>query len=245
MQNIKKATELKEQLDRQRPLDTVTVQRLKEDFFVRNTYHSNAIEGNTLTIYETKAILEDGITVGNGKTLREHMEAINHRDAIQYVESVITRPLTEHLIRNIHSLILRGIDTDHAGAYRRQDVIIAGASHSVTPHFKIADDMEELVRWYTSAVENNNDHPIEIAAILHSKFVNIHPFLDGNGRTGRLLMNFELMRAGYLPVIIQVDDRQKYYEALDHAGVNNDYTMLIDMVASVEVGALKKYLELL
>ncbi|QDI90822.1 hypothetical protein EPH95_06230 [Salicibibacter halophilus] len=94
MQNIKKATELKEQLDRQRPLDAVTVRRLKEDFFIRNTYHSNAIEGNTLTIYETKAILEDGITVGNGKTLREHMEVINHRDAIQYVESyTVTRVL--------------------------------------------------------------------------------------------------------------------------------------------------------
>ncbi|WP_160141650.1 Fic family protein [Salicibibacter halophilus] len=162
-----------------------------------------------------------------------------------YITSVVTRPLTECLIRNIHSLILKGIDTDQAGAYRRQDVVITGASHSVTPHLKIADDLEELMRWYTSALENNKGHSIEIAAILHSKFVNIHPFLDGNGRTGRLLMNFELMRAGYLPVIIQVDDRQKYYEALDHAGVNNDYTMLIDMVASLEVGALEKYLELL
>ncbi|AXF57121.1 Fic family protein [Salicibibacter kimchii] len=245
MQNIEKATELKKQLDRERPLDTVTVQRLKEDFFIRNTYHSNAIEGNTLTIYETKAILEDGITVGNGKTLREHMEVINHRDAIQYVESVVTQPLTERIIRSIHSLILRGIDADHAGTYRHQDVIITGASHSVTSPLKISDDMEDLIRWYTSAIENNNDHPIEIAAILHSKFVNIHPFLDGNGRTGRLLMNFELMRAAYLPVIIQVDERQKYYEVLDHAGVHKDYTMLIDMVASLEVSALEKYLELL
>lgn len=173
------------------------------------------------------------------------MEVINHRDAIQYVESVISQPLTERIIRSIHSLILKEIDTAHAGTYRQQDVLITGASHSVTPHLKIADDMEGLMRWYTFAVANNNDHPIEIAAILHSEFVNIHPFLDGNGRTGRLLMNFELMRAGYLPIIIQVDDRQKYYEILDHAGVHKDYTMLIDMVASLEVSALEKYLELL
>ncbi|QQK77610.1 Fic family protein [Salicibibacter cibarius] len=140
-------------------------------------------------------------------------------------------------------MILRGIDTDHAGAYRHRDVVIIGALHAVTPHYKIADDMEELIYWYTSAIENNH-HPIEIAAILHSKFVNIHPFLDGNGRTARLLMNFELMRAGYLPVIIQVDERQKYYEVLDHAGVHNDYAGLIDMVASLEITTLEEYLKL-
>src|SRR5689334_365694 len=127
MKILEEVTRLKEKLDLNRPLPSYTVKKLKEDFLIKNTYHSNAIEGNTLTIYETKAILEDGITIG-GKSLREHLEVINHREAIQYIETVYANPLTEKVIRDIHHLILRGIDSANAGIYRKQEVMIAGAS---------------------------------------------------------------------------------------------------------------------
>ncbi|MHA6258932.1 Fic family protein [Sporosarcina sp. CAU 1771] len=232
---------LKKELDNHRPLSSITLQKLKEDFLVRNTYHSNAIEGNTLTIYETKVIIEDGITVG-GKSMREHLEAINHRDAILFLEDIISEPLTERLIKEIHQLILRGIDNLHAGVYRKQEVLISGASHQVTPAHQIKDEMDTLLDWYK---DTNTLHPLEKACLLHSKFVNIHPFIDGNGRTSRLLMNLELIRHGYLPVTIQVKERQDYYEALDIAAVKQEYELFINLVATREKEALQQYISLL
>ena len=234
-------TQLKKELDNRRPLPSITVQKLKEDFLIRNTYHSNAIEGNTLSIYETKVILEDGITVG-GKSMREHLEAINHRDAILFLEEILLEPLTERLIKEIHHLVLRGIDTKSAGVYRTREVIISGASHEVTPVHRIQEEMEQLLDWYKHA---NDIHPVEKAMLVHSKFVNIHPFIDGNGRTSRLLMNLELIRYGYLPVTIQVEERLAYYEALDIAALKKDYSLFIKLVAAREKETLLRYLSLM
>lgn len=205
--------ELKIKLDQHRPLAPTMVKNLQEDLILRWTYHSNAIEGNTLTLLETKVVLE-GITVG-GKALREHFEAINHREAIYYIEEIIRKeePFSEWQIRNIHQLILKNIDDDNAGRYRRQNVLISGASKTPPDYTFLNEKMAQLIDWYNTKA--NQLHPIERAAQVHADFVDIHPFIDGNGRTSRLLMNLELMKSGYPPCVITVENRLAYYEALD------------------------------
>ena len=204
---------LKNKLDAQRPLSPSIVKNLQEDLILRWTYHSNAIEGNTLTLLETKVILE-GITVG-GKALREHFEAINHRNAIYYVEDIIKKeePFSEWQIRNIHQLILKNIDDENAGRYRQQNVLISGATNTPPDYTLLNDKMAQFIDWYNT--EADLIHPIARAAKVHADFVGIHPFIDGNGRTSRLLMNLELMKAGYPPCVITVENRLAYYEALD------------------------------
>lgn len=220
---------LKSRLDALRPLPAAVVHNLHDDLVLRWTYHSNAIEGNTLTLKETKVVLE-GITVG-GKTLREHTEALNHRDAIAYVEDVIGKaePFSEWQIRNIHNLILKNIDADNAGRYRTVNVVIAGAVHTPPDFLHIPERMAAFVAWYqANAIAL---HPVERAARVHADFVGIHPFVDGNGRTSRLLMNLELIKAGFPPVVIPVAQRLRYYEALDKAHTQADYTDFIALVA--------------
>ncbi len=220
--------QLKQQLDQARPLPPTIVKNLQEDLIVRWTYHSNAIEGNTLTLLETKVVLE-GITIG-GKALREHFEAINHRNAILYVEEIIqnTESLSEWQIRNIHQLILKNIDDDNAGRYRNVNVLIAGASHTPPDHTLISDQMSQFIDWYNR--EAAQLHPIEQAAKVHADFVGIHPFIDGNGRTSRLLMNLELMKAGYPPCVITVENRLAYYEALDKWMAQGDTAPFIQLI---------------
>jgi Fic family protein len=229
-------------LDRARPLPTHTVASLREKLMLEWTYHSNAIEGNTLTLRETKVVLE-GITVG-GKSLREHFEATNHRDAILYVEAIVANDeaLTEWQIRNLHALVLKSIDSEQAGRYRQENVVIAGAS-TVPPDFMhLPAEMAALIDWYNQAAAM---HPVERAAELHTRFVKIHPFVDGNGRMGRLLLNFELMKMGYPPAIIRKEDRLAYYDALDRACMSGDYGEITFLVAVSVQRSLDVYLELL
>lgn len=194
-------------LDAARPLPQHTIASLREKLLLEWTYHSNAIEGNTLTLRETKVVL-GGITVG-AKSLREHFEATNHRDAIVYVESIVSNAeaLSEWQIRNIHSLVLKGIDVEEAGRYRRENIVIAGASTTPPDFMHLAVAMAALIDWHEQA---GGMHPVERAAELHTRFVKIHPFVDGNVQTGRLLLNFELMKAGYPPAIIRKEDRLAY-----------------------------------
>lgn len=231
---------LKAQLDALRPLPKHSVQSLHEAMVLEWTYHSNAIEGNTLTLKETKVVLE-GITVG-GKSIREHFEAINHRDAIQWVEAVVARqePFSEQLIKSIHQLVLKNIDNNNAGRYRQENVIIAGAEHTPPDHLHLQQLMSELVDWY----QQQEYHPVERAARLHVDFVGIHPFVDGNGRAARLLMNFDLMSSGYLPVIIKAENRLAYYEALDKAHTRKQYQDYISLVTAAEEETLKHYLSI-
>ncbi|MGL6160874.1 Fic family protein [Microbulbifer sp.] len=223
-----KLDQLKTKLDAYRPLPPAAVRNLHDDLVLRWTYHSNAIEGNTLTLMETKVVLE-GVTVG-GKSMREHFEAINHRDAILYVEDIIQKnePLSEWQIRNIHQLILKNIDDENAGRYRNINVTIAGASHIPPDHTLVPEQMRDFVRWYQEQAASL--HPVERAAWVHADFVGIHPFVDGNGRTSRLLMNLELMKAGFPPCVITVEQRLRYYQALDKlhtTGDRADFTALI------------------
>lgn len=237
---LNQATFFKQQLDEIRPLPKSVVKDLREDFSIKNTYHSNAIEGNTLTLYETKAILEDGITI-SGKSFREHAETNNHKEAIEYVEDLINEdiPLNQRTIKDIHAIVLQGIDRSIAGKYRSTPALITGANHTPPSPEKIQDEMDELMDWY----ENTEQlHPVERASLLHAKFVNIHPFADGNGRTSRLLMNFELMKAKYPPITIEKDDRFKYYEVLDISGEKGNYEPFTEFIAEREVKTLEYYL---
>jgi len=222
-------TRKKRQLDAVRPLPPAVVSKLREALDVEWTYHSNAIEGNTLTLRETALVLKDGLTVG-GKTLREHLEAINHQHAIRFVEKlgVQNEPLTEHAIRSLHALILRTLDDEEAGRYRRVQVRITGSDFTPPEAIAVPGLMADLVSWLNGD-EAAAQHPVERAALAHFQLVDIHPFVDGNGRTARLLMNLVLMRAGYPPAIIRVEDRPAYYDALDaaHAGDTGPFVRLI------------------
>jgi len=229
----------KEQLDAARPLPKHTLRTLQEKLFLEWTYNSNAIEGNTLTLNETKVVLE-GITVG-GKTLREHLEVINHQEAILYVEEIVKdeEPLTEWQIKNIHRLVSKGIDDSNAGLYREEQVFIPGARHVPPAAVLIPEKMEDMINWYK--IEGSYLNAIERGAMLHAIFVGIHPFIDGNGRTARLLLNLELMKDGYPPVIIKAENRLAYYEALDKAHTRKDYKDFIDLVATEEKDSLDLY----
>ena len=231
--------ELKSRLDRHRPLPPQIVANLREDLLLRWTYHSNAIEGNTLTLKETKVVLE-GITVG-GKTMREHLEAINHREAIYFIEDLVAedQPLSERQIRSIHQLILRGIDDAHAGAYRTTNVLISGAQHRPPDAAHVSSEMQAFIADCTQTFASL--HPVERVAKIHADLVKIHPFVDGNGRTSRLLMNLELMKAGYPPVVISVDQRLAYYEALDLAHTQQNYQPFLELIYQAVVNSFEPY----
>ena len=229
-------------LNSKRPLPSETLKSLEESNILDWTYHSNAIEGNTLTLRETQVVLE-GITIG-GKSLTEHLEVINHKDAILFLEELVKSDveLSEWNIKNIHALILKEINNNNAGKYRTGNVKIVGATQIPVDYVKVPEEMEKLVIKYN---DWNEYHPLIRAALLHGEFVFIHPFVDGNGRTARLLMNFEAMKSGYLPIIIRKDIRVKYYEALDKAMVSHDYTEFIKLIVAEENRILDQYLNLI
>lgn len=235
---------LKARLDAHRPLPADIVSQIRQDMRIRFTYHSNAIEGNTLTMSETKAVLEDGITIG-GKSLREHLEAVGHSQAIDYLEVLAQgdAALTERTLKDFHSLILRNIDGTNAGTYRRVNVLISGAGHIPPQAESVPEKMEAFFRWYGAA--RGRLHPVEFAARVHADFVNIHPFKDGNGRTARLIMNFELMRAGFPTVIIPVESRPAYYQNLDIAAMQGDYLPFVMQIAELVQTSFAPYWTLL
>ncbi len=229
-------------LNSKRPLSQATLKSLEENNILNWTYNSNAIEGNTLTLRETKVVLE-GITIG-GKTVKEHLEAINHKDAILFLEELVksNADISEWNIKNIHSLILKEIDNANGGKYRLENVKISGASKVPVDYLKVPEEMERLIDRYEQWKQY---HPLIRAALLHGEFVFIHPFVDGNGRTARLLMNFEAMKSGYLPIIIKANVRVKYYDALDKAMLSHDYTDFIKIIADEENKILDQYLKIL
>ena len=202
---------LKAELDKRRPLTQGELQRLRDEFLIEYTYNSNAIEGNTLTLQETALVLE-GITVDK-KPLKDHLEAVGHRDAFLYVQDLVKNnvPFSESIIKQIHTLVLMDRPDDR-GVYRRIPVRIMGAFHVPPDPILVLEEMENLVAEF---VGNKKLHPIERAALFHLRFEGIHPFVDGNGRTGRLILNLMLMQAGYPPINVKYSDRKRYYEAFD------------------------------
>lgn len=230
---------LKTKLDSHRPLDSNVVKNLHEDLVIKWTYHSNAIEGNTLTLQETKVALE-GITIG-GKLLREHFEAINHKEAIHFIEDLAKKStdLSEHEIKQIHSLILKNIDDENKGSYRNTNVLISGAVHKPPQAFEVSSKMQEFIKNYKQ--KKQTLHPIELASWVHVEFVGIHPFIDGNGRTSRLLMNLELIKAGYPPVVINIEQRLEYYKSLDTAHITGDMTLFLELIKKVAKKSFEPY----
>ncbi len=229
-------------LNKSRPLSKDALDFLQDAINLEWIFNSNAIEGNRLTLKETKVVLE-GITVG-GKTIKDHLETINHEYAIEYLEKLIKNKsdISEWNIKCLHQLILKGINDSYAGKYRDYNVLISGAKHRPPDYLKVPELMEKLIISY----HNWKDyHPIIRAALLHGELVKIHPFVDGNGRLSRLLMNMELMKSGYVIAIINVEDRLRYYEVLDKAHTKGDYTDFIKLITERENEMLDRYLDIL
>ena len=217
---------LKAELDKHRPLTQGELQRLREEFLIEYTYNSNAIEGNTLTLQETALVLE-GVTIDK-KPLKDHLEAVGHRDAFLYIQDLVKNniPFSESIIKQIHALVLMDRPEDR-GVYRRIPVRIMGTYHVPSDPVLVPEQMENLVAEFAA---NKKMHPIERAAIFHLKFEGIHPFVDGNGRTGRLILNLMLMQAGYPPINVKYSDRKRYYEMFDCYYRNNDQNPTISLV---------------
>lgn len=230
----------KKELDTRRPLTDGEVERLNEEFVVEYTYNSNAIEGNTLTLRETDLVLR-GLTIDK-KPLKDHMEAVGHKEAFDYVRELVKDniPLSENIIKKIHFLVLAD-KKDDRGVYRRVPVHIMGAAHEPVQPYLIQPKMEQLLIDF----KNSNEHIVTKLARFHIEFEAIHPFIDGNGRTGRLLVNLELMKAGYPPIDIKYMDRLAYYNAFDEYHVKHNLSAMEKLFAKYINERLDKYLEIL
>ncbi len=232
-ESLDRIAEKEQQLSLKRPLPSIAVQKIKEGLFVEWTYNSNGIEGNTLTLRETRVVLEEGMTV-KGKSLREHFEITNHHDAIELVEKMVAEKnsFTERHILDIHEMVMLKIEKEFAGRYRNAGVRIVGANFLPPNARKVQDLMSELVAF----VNQNpmNLHEVILATVFHHRFVWIHPFLDGNGRTVRLVMNLILMQHGFPPAIILKNDRKKYYDALNQANSGSYKKLLLLVIQALE-----------
>ncbi len=237
---LERITEKKDRLDKLRPLPNAILEQLQKDIALEWTYNSNSIEGNTLTLVETKLVLQDGMTVG-GKSLREHFEALNHADAIEYLEQIVSNNYLFNVrdILEVHALVLDKIQKDIAGRFRTGAVRIMGANFVPPNYIKVPDLIDELID-YTNQHFDKINHVI-LSAIFHHRFVWIHPFSDGNGRSARLLFNLLLMNAGYPPAIILKNDRKKYYTALNQAN-NGNYAKFILLTCQAVERSLDIYL---
>ena len=228
------------ELDGRRPLTAGEVERLNEEFIVEYTYNSNAIEGNTLTLRETDLVLR-GLTIDK-KPLKDHMEAVGHKEAFEFVSELVKNnvPISESVIKQIHYLVLADKKEDR-GVYRRVPVRIMGAQHEPVQPYLIAPKMEELLHTFAESTE----HIVTKLARFHIEFEGIHPFIDGNGRTGRLLINLELMKAGYPPIDIKFTDRITYYNAFDEYYVKHNLSAMENLFAGYINARLDMYLKIL
>ncbi len=230
----------KVELDGRRPLTAGEVERLNEEFIIEYTYNSNAIEGNTLTLRETDLVLR-GLTIDK-KPLKDHMEAVGHKEAFEFVSELVKNnvPISESVIKQIHYLVLADKKEDR-GVYRRVPVRIMGAQHEPVQPYLIAPKMEELLHAFVESTE----HIVTKLARFHIEFEGIHPFIDGNGRTGRLLINLELMKAGYPPIDIKFTDRISYYNAFDEYHVKHNLSAMENLFAGYINARLDMYLDIL
>ena len=217
---LKKIYELKSELDHRIPLNQGEIKRIKENYIIKNTYNSNAIEGNALTEMETRFVIETNLAVGK-KSLKDHLEIRNYYNALLYIETLTNEILSEENIKTVYAILLDGLNYTNKGKYRT----------TVT-----SQEMNDLLAWYTSK-------PITINRIIEftCKFINIHPFIDGNGRTSRLLTNLELLKLGYPPITILATDRLEYYQALDKS-YYGDYDEAYDFFYNCIIESLNEYL---
>ncbi|MBP2281904.1 Fic family protein/plasmid maintenance system antidote protein VapI [Flavobacterium sp. CG_23.5] len=234
---------LKTKLDSFRQFDSYRIAQALE---LEYTFESNRIEGNTMTLRETDLVINEGLTI-SGKSMREHLEVINHQEAIAYIKELVQKnsSINEREVLSIHNLILRGIHPEEAGRYRKVQVMIKGSTHMPPQPYMVAKEMEDFFIWY----ESNKSilHPIVLAAEIHERLVTIHPFIDGNGRTSRLVMNLVLLQHGYIIANIKGDyeTRMKYYEALETAQTKNNKEDFLLFIAEKEKESLERYLSII
>lgn len=245
--NLKKVLQeidrLKKQLDQLRVIDSYRIAQALE---LEYTFDSNRIEGNTLTLQETDLVVNEGLTI-SGKSMREHLEAINHNEAVAYIKDLVQRKvqINERELLCIHNLVLRGIAPEHAGKYRNVQVMIKGSRHTPPQPFAIQKKMEEYFEWYREHKERL--HPVLLAAEMHERLVTIHPFIDGNGRTSRLIMNLLLLQNGYVLANIKGDyaNRMNYYKSLEAVQTKEDNESFLLFAAQIEKDCLMRYLQIL
>lgn len=234
---------LKSRLTTYREFDSFRISQALELEYI---FESNRIEGNTLTLRETDLVINEGLTV-SGKSMREHLEAINHVEAIGYIKQLVDRNfnINERELLSVHNLILRGILPEDAGRYRKVQVMIKGSSHMPPQPYLVAKQMEDYFIWMDQ--QKNKLHPVVLAAELHERLVTIHPFIDGNGRTSRLIMNFILLQHGYVIANIKgdYDTRMKYYQTLETAQTTNNKEDFILFIAQIEKECLERYLSII
>ena len=237
--------ELRKKLKTLPPLNETELKRMREEFMIEFTYDSNAIEGNTLTLREAALIIKGGITIAE-KSVREHLAIIGHKDAFEYITTLANNnaELTTRIIKEIHSFVLLN-DAVNKGVYRRIPVSITGAAHTPPQPYLVPVQMEALIADFEGMKQNM--HIIEAIAEFHLRFESIHPFIDGNGRTGRLIVNLELIKAGLLPVNIKFKDRIKYYDCFDDTYYINGRTQdaLAELIAQYEAEELINHIEIL
>jgi len=234
---LRKIEQKKRKLDSLRPLPKDSLKKIMEDIRLRHTYHSDAIEGNTLTLQETKLVLEEGITIG-GKPLKDHIEVRNDAEAFDLIIELVDskKKISQEILQQIHEFVTKGI-LKNPGNYRTENVTITGAKIRPPSYIKII----KLIDEYIQNIEKLKLQTIKKAAFIHHEFVRIHPFIDGNGRVARLLTNFYLMKKGYPPIIIQKEDRKKYYISLNKAD-HGDLSDFATFIARAVNESLQYYL---
>ncbi|MBL4652915.1 MAG: Fic family protein [Flavobacteriales bacterium] len=242
---LAEADKLKEKWLALKPLNKLQLLKMHEFFSVNYTYDSNKIEGSTLTMQETHLVVNEGLTI-SGKSMREHLEAVNHYDAIDFIEGLVKNkePITERVLNEIHYLILNGIDRRNAGKYRTVPVFISGSSHKPPQPYLLATQMEEVFDFYGAS--KSKAHPIILAADMHEKVVTIHPYIDGNGRTSRLLMNLVLLNNDYTIANIKGDNisRLSYYKALEEVQTKDSSDAFYKLVIQSTIDSLKAHIEM-
>ncbi|WP_195660834.1 Fic family protein [Bacteroides nordii] len=244
---LKEVDVQKEQLSALRPLPEEALKKIQDALDIEYTYESNRIEGNTLTLQETALVVNEGVTI-SGKSMREHLEAINHAEAISYIKDIAKQDIeiSERTIKEIHALILHGIDRENAGRYRTVPVMISGSTHMPPQPYLIEKQVEDFIL-RLKQMEMEKVHPVLIAAYLHDELVRIHPFIDGNGRTSRLLMNLYLLRHGYVIITLKGsnDAKVNYYKALEKSHTEQLPEDFKKLVVEAEIAALRKYLSIM
>ena len=239
---ISDVDKLKEEIDKKRPLSERQSKMLREHYRIGFTYSSNALEGNTLTEVETKVVLEDGLTIG-GKSLRDHQEVQGHSKAYDFLYDLVTNDgFTEENILQLHRFFYEKVDPVQAGKYRTEQVIITGS----TVELPQSKDIPALIKKFVGELPKINErhHPVEFAAITHNKFVTIHPFIDGNGRVGRLLMNLILMQRGYVITIVPPIYRPQYLNCA-YQGNKNNHRLFINFLSCMVYESEREYINLL
>lgn len=235
---------LKNRLQKIRPLPMEALNKIKASFEMEYTFESNRIEGNTLTLQETALVVNEGVTI-SGKSMVEHLEAINHSQAIEFIKDIACYDIAinERTIKEIHALILHGINKEQAGKYRDVPVMIVGSKHTPPQPYLIMPQMEQFIRDYET-MQNTNEHPVLIAAFLHDELVKIHPFIDGNGRTSRLLMNLYLLSKGYTITTLKGDNEARfaYYTTLEQSHTENNKEPFYFLVANTVKQSLERYI---